>query len=59
MMFITLTRTGGQAIAVNTDQIASVRDRAEGKNVVVMLANGNDFEVTEGYEDIVGKLAQA
>lgn len=58
-MFITLTRTGGQAIAVNTDQIASVRDRAEGKNVVVMLANGNDFEVTEGYEDIVGKVSQA
>lgn len=58
-MFLTLTRVGGQQVLVNVAQIVSVRDRAGDRPVVLMTTAGNDFEVTESFEEIAGLIAPA
>jgi hypothetical protein len=58
-MFIQLTRAGGQSVLVNSDAVVMVRDRSGDQNPMIVMTNGVDFEVTEGYEDIMTKLAGA
>jgi len=58
-MFIQLTRAGGQSVLVNSATVVMVRDRAGDQNPMIVMTNGVDFEVTEGYDDIMTKLAGA
>ena len=58
-MFIQLTRAGGQSVLINSDTVVMVRDRAGDQNPMLVMTNGVDFEVTEGYEDIMDKLQGA
>lgn len=53
--FITLSRIGGPSVLVNADEVSTVRQRPTA-NTVVTMGNGQDFEVTETFEEVASLL---
>lgn len=57
---VTLTTTGGQSVLVNPAQVSTVRDFArDEKPTKVIMANGQDFEVEQSFDEVVGLLGMS